>query len=88
MGAPRLSIVASTTDLPGTPSSRVLRSEVNGSSDRSPIRFHETTGYVPMSMTWQQVDDYRAATRRACGSDVWMMGRNPATERAFYCDRL
>ncbi len=57
----------------------------NGDSN-VPIRMIDSLGLVPISMTWQQVDDYRNAVRDACGSsEVYQLGQT--NERAPTCER-
>jgi hypothetical protein len=47
----------------------------------------DAMGLEPISMTWQEVDDYRNAVRAACGSsEVYQLGRT--NERAMTCTRL
>jgi phosphatidylserine/phosphatidylglycerophosphate/cardiolipin synthase-like enzyme len=58
-----------------------LMSRVNGTGTTVPIQFE------PIAMTWQQVDDYRAATRAVCGHTQLSQLRE-TQETARYCNRL
>jgi len=63
-----------------------LMDRVQGDSSNVPIRMIDSMGLEPISMTWQQVDDYRNAVRAACGSSqVYELSRT--NERAATCDR-
>jgi phosphatidylserine/phosphatidylglycerophosphate/cardiolipin synthase-like enzyme len=64
-----------------------MMSRVTGTASTVPIRMVDAMGLEPISMTWQQVDDYRNAVRAACGSsEVYQLGRT--NERAMTCTRL
>jgi phosphatidylserine/phosphatidylglycerophosphate/cardiolipin synthase-like enzyme len=64
-----------------------LMDRIQNGDGNVPIRMIDSLGLVPISMTWQQVDDYRNAVRDACGSsNVYQLGRT--NERAPTCDRL
>jgi hypothetical protein len=59
---------------------------VTGTAARVPIRFGAGTDYLPISMTWRQVDAYRRAVRDACGYAQIDRLRTDDV-RAYWCDR-